>query len=98
MSNSEKSDDAKEHRRDIERSLYSIEECCAELVVGIGEINANLERLRSTAHKLVEKMVVLDDLGNSLDAVTALAKTMSELAPKVGHLLDRVERLEERRG
>lgn len=72
----------------LDRRLAGIEACCAELV-------GSLEKLRTTAHRMVDKMMVLDDLGTSLDVVANLAKTMSELVPKVGHLIDRVEHLED---
>lgn len=84
-------DEEREYARALERSLTSIENCCAEMV-------GSLEKLRTTAHKLVEKMIVLDDLGNSLDAVTKMARTMTELVPTVGRLVDRVSELEEHRG
>lgn len=83
-------DDEKEYARALERSLTSIENCCADMV-------SSLEKLRVTAHKLVEKMIVLDDLGNSLDAISSMAKTMTDLVPTVGRLVDRVSELEEPR-
>jgi phage shock protein A len=79
----------KEYARALERSMTSIESCCAEVM-------GSLEKLRHTSHRMVEKMMVLDDLNNSLDAISAMAKTMAELVPTVGRLVDRVEELEAR--
>lgn len=73
----------------LDTRLASIEECCAEIV-------GSLEKLRFTAHRMVEKMIVLDDLGTSLEVISAVAKTMTELVPTVGRLVDDVRHLQER--
>lgn len=74
----------------LDNRLASIESCCADIA-------GSLEKLRFTAHKMVEKMIVLDDLSTSLDVISAVAKSMTELVPTVGKLVDDVKVLQEER-
>lgn len=75
----------------LDRRLSLIEECCAETV-------GSLEKLRSTAHRMVDKMMVLEQLATDLEVISNLAKTVSELVPQVGRLVDDVKRLQDRHG
>lgn len=74
----------------LDARLTSIENCCADIA-------GSLEKLRFTAHRMVEKMVVLDDLGTSLEVISNVAKNMASLVPTVGRLVDDVKNLQEAR-
>lgn len=78
--------EAKEYRRELERSMHSMEE-------HIAEIAGSLEKLRATNHNLVSKMMVLDDLSNQFDVVSVMANVQKELVTRVGRLGDLMERL-----
>lgn len=83
-------DDEKEYARALERSMTSIENCCADMV-------GSLEKMRASLHTMVGKTMALDELNTNLGAIAALSKTMTDLVSNVGRLNDRVSELEERR-
>lgn len=69
--------------KELERSMTALEEHTAETV-------GSLEKLRTSAHNLVGRLVVLDDL---VSQVENMSKTQRDLVTAVGILGDSVREI-----